>query len=229
MSPLIEIRNLHFAWPGEAEAVSIEQLQLQPGEHLFIQGPSGSGKSTLLNLIAGVLSGFKGDIKLAGHSLASLSERQRDRLRADHIGVLFQQFNLLPYLNLIDNVSLPCTLSAPRREAAIRRSGSVQAEAHRLLERLQLPTELFQRRAVAELSIGQQQRVAAARALIGAPELIIADEPTSALDGTSRDRFMQLLLEELAQSNTTLLLVSHDPELADHFSRHLTLEGGGSC
>jgi putative ABC transport system ATP-binding protein len=229
MSPLIEIRNLHFAWPGEAEVLNIEQLQLQPGEHLFIQGPSGSGKSTLLNLIAGVLSGFKGDIKLAGHSLASLSERQRDRLRADHIGVLFQQFNLLPYLNLIDNVSLPCTLSAPRREAAIRRSGSVQAEAHRLLERLQLPTELFQRRAVAELSIGQQQRVAAARALIGAPELIIADEPTSALDGASRDRFMQLLLEELDQSNTTLLLVSHDPALSEYFSRHLTLEGAGSC
>lgn len=229
MKPIISIDNLRFAWPGQAPMLEIQQLQLQAGEHLFIQGPSGSGKSTLLNLIAGILGGFEGEISLAGQPLANLSERQRDRLRADHIGVLFQQFNLLPYLNLTDNVSLPCTLSAPRREAAIRRSGSVQAEAHRLLERLQLPTELFQRRAVAELSIGQQQRVAAARALIGAPELIIADEPTSALDGASRDRFMQLLLEELDQSNTTLLLVSHDPALSEYFSRHLTLEGAGSC
>jgi putative ABC transport system ATP-binding protein len=229
MKPIISIDNLRFAWPGQAPMLEIQQLQLQAGEHLFIQGPSGSGKSTLLNLIAGVLGGFEGEISLAGQSLASLSERQRDRLRADHIGVLFQQFNLLPYLSLIDNVSLPCTLSAPRREAAIRRSDSVQAEAHRLLERLQLPAELFQRRTVAELSIGQQQRVAAARALIGAPELIIADEPTSALDGVSRDRFMQLLLEELDQSNTTLLLVSHDPALSEYFSRHLTLEGAGSC
>lgn len=229
MKPIIRIDNLRFAWPGQAPMLEIQQLQLQAGEHLFIQGPSGSGKSTLLNLIAGVLGGFEGEISLAGQSLASLSERQRDRLRADHIGVLFQQFNLLPYLNLIDNVSLPCTLSAPRREAAIRRSDSVQAEAHRLLERLQLPAKLFQRRTVAELSIGQQQRVAAARALIGAPELIIADEPTSALDGASRDRFMQLLLEELDQSNTTLLLVSHDPALSEYFSRHLTLEGASSC
>lgn len=223
MTPLIDIRQLSYAWPGEPPVLQIDRLQLQPGEHLFIQGPSGSGKSTLLNLLGGILTGFSGEIRLAGQSLASLSERQRDRLRADRIGVLFQQFNLLPYLNLTDNVSLPCTLSSRRRASAIKRSGSVQAEARRLLQRLQLPPELFDRRAVAQLSIGQQQRVAAARALIGSPELIIADEPTSALDPGSRDKFMRLLLEELAQSETTLLLVSHDPALAGHFSRHLYL------
>lgn len=223
MTPVIDIRQLSFAWPGEPPILQIERLQLQPGEHLFIQGPSGSGKSTLLNLLGGILTGFSGEIRLDGQSLAGLSERQRDRIRADRIGVLFQQFNLLPYLNLVDNVSLPCSLSPRRRATAIRRSGSVQAEARRLLQRLQLPAELFERRAVAQLSIGQQQRVAAARALIGAPELIIADEPTSALDPASRDRFMQLLLEELTHNDTTLLLVSHDPALASHFSRHLFL------
>lgn len=223
MTPVIDIRQLSFAWPGESPVLQIERLQLQPGEHLFIQGPSGSGKSTLLNLISGILTGFSGEIRLGGQSLAGLSEHQRDRVRADRIGVLFQQFNLLPYLNLVDNVSLPCSLSPRRRATAIRRSGSVQAEARRLLQRLQLPAELFERRAVAQLSIGQQQRVAAARALIGAPELIIADEPTSALDPASRDRFMQLLLEELTHNDTTLLLVSHDPALATHFSRHLFL------
>jgi len=223
MTPVIDIRQLSFAWPGEPPILQIERLQLQPGEHLFIQGPSGSGKSTLLNLLGGILTGFSGEIRLDGQSLAGLSERQRDRIRADRIGVLFQQFNLLPYLNLVDNVSLPCSLSPRRRATAIRRSGSVQAEARRLLQRLQLPAELFEQRAVAQLSIGQQQRVAAARALIGAPELIIADEPTSALDPASRDRFMQLLLEELTHNDTTLLLVSHDPALASHFSRHLFL------
>lgn len=225
MTLVVDIRKLSFAWPGEAPVIELEQLQLAAGEHLFIQGPSGSGKSTLLNLIGGVLTGFTGDIRLAGQSLAQLSARQRDRLRADHLGVLFQQFNLLPYLNLVDNVTLPCTLSRRRRAAAIERSGSVENEAARLLERLQLPPQRYRKQAVAQLSIGQQQRVAAARALIGAPDLMIADEPTSALDIRGRDLFMQLLLEELAHSGTTLILVSHDPALSGYFDRHLNLEG----
>lgn len=225
MTAIIDIQQLEFAWPDSAPVVQLEQLQLQPGEHLFIQGPSGSGKSTLLNLIGGVLTGFRGDIHIAGQALTKLSARQRDRLRADHMGVLFQQFNLLPYLNLVDNVCLPCTLSKQRRAAAIERSGSVKNEAKRLLERLQLPPEQYQNRSVAQLSIGQQQRVAAARALMGAPTLLIADEPTSALDAQARDVFMQLLLEELQQGATTLLLVSHDAALAGYFSRTLSLEG----
>lgn len=225
MTALIDIQQLEFAWPGSAPVIQLEQLQLDPGEHLFIQGPSGSGKSTLLNLIGGVLTGFRGEIKLDGESLAKLSARQRDRLRADNMGVLFQQFNLLPYLTLVDNVCLPCTLSKQRRAAATARSGSVKNEAKRLLERLQLPPEQYQNRRVAQLSIGQQQRVAAARAMIGAPKLLIADEPTSALDAHARDLFMQLLMEELQHGATTLLLVSHDEALAGYFSRTLSLEG----
>lgn len=225
--PVVEINNLSFAWSGAAPVVQIDSLRLEQGEHLFIQGPSGSGKSTLLNLVCGVLTGFAGEIRLAGQSIGRLSARQRDRLRADSIGVLFQQFNLLPYLNLVDNVCLPCSLSRTRRQAAIARSGSVRAEAVRLLERLQLPPREYGTRAVAQLSIGQQQRVAAARALIGAPQLLIADEPTSALDSKGRDLFMQLLLEELQHGQTTLLLVSHDQNLAGYFSRQLVLGGQG--
>lgn len=225
MTPIIDIQQLKFAWSGASVSVlQIEQLQLNPSEHLFIQGPSGSGKSTLLNLLGGVLTGFSGEIKVAGQPLSKLSGRQRDRLRADSMGVLFQQFNLLPYLNLMDNVCLPCALSKQRRTAAIVRSGSVENEAKRLLERLQLPPEQYQNRSVAQLSIGQQQRVAAARALIGTPMLLIADEPTSALDSQTRDLFMQLLMEELQQGETTLLLVSHDEALAGYFSRKLRLE-----
>ncbi len=225
MNPLIDIRQLAFAWPGEAPVLDIDQLQLEHGEHLFIQGASGSGKSTLLNLLGGVLTGFTGEILVNGQSLSQLSARQRDRLRADHMGVLFQQLNLLPYLNLEANVSLPCVFSKQRKATAIARSGSVAAEAKRLLERLGLNPQQHGKRPTAQLSIGQQQRVAAARALIGSPLLLIADEPTSALDEHNRDLFMQLLMEELQQADVTLLLVSHDPALARYFSRTLTLEG----
>lgn len=224
MTAVVDIQQLSFAWPNSAPVVQLDALQLQPGEHLFIQGPSGSGKSTLLNLLGGVLSGFEGDIRIDGQSLGGLSARQRDRLRADRMGVLFQQFNLLPYLDLVANVSLPCVLSKSRRTAAVARSGSVAAEACRLLARLGLDQERHGQRPVAQLSIGQQQRVAAARALMGAPRLLIADEPTSALDAQSRDLFMQLLMEELSQADTTLLLVSHDQALAHYFSRTLELE-----
>lgn len=225
MNPLVDIQQLAFAWPGQTPVLKIDQLQLERGEHLFIQGASGSGKSTLLNLLGGVLTGFAGEIRVDGHALSQLSARQRDRLRADRMGVLFQQFNLLPYLSLEDNVSLPCTLSKQRQAAAIARSGSVAAEANRLLQRLGLDPQQYSKRPAAKLSIGQQQRVAAARALIGSPALLIADEPTSALDKHNRDLFMQLLMEELQQADITLLLVSHDPALARYFSRTLKLEG----
>lgn len=223
MNPVIDIEQLSFAWPGCAPVLEIERLQLARGEHLFIQGPSGCGKSTLLNLVGGVLTGFAGQIRIDGLSLGQLSGRQRDRLRADRMGMLFQQFNLLPYLTLETNVSLPCTLSKPRRAAAIARSGSVAAEAVRLLQRLGLTPEQYGQRPVAQLSLGQQQRGAAARALMGAPGLLIADEPTSALDSHNRDLFMQLLMDELQQADTTLLLVSHDSALARYFSRTLQL------
>jgi putative ABC transport system ATP-binding protein len=229
MKPVLRLESLCFAWPDSPPVVQIDELELMPGEHLFIQGPSGSGKSTLLNLISGLQPGYTGTLEVAGQNLAQLSSRALDRLRANHIGLLFQQFNLLPYLNLIDNVCLPCSLSRQRRRVAGQNRRSIEQEAERLLTRLQLDPALFRRRQVAELSIGQQQRVAAARALIGRPTLIIADEPTSALDPDSRDHFMRLLFEELAQSDSTLLMVSHDPALAAGFPRHLHLGEHSPC
>lgn len=229
MTSVLRLESLRFAWPRSDPLLLVDSLELQPGEHLFIRGPSGSGKTTLLNLITGLQRGYSGTIEVTGHNLATLSSRALDRLRADHIGLLFQQFNLLPYLSLVDNVTLPCTLSRQRQRQAGNRGVSPVREAERLLTRLQLDPALFRQYRVAQLSIGQQQRVAAARALIGSPALIVADEPTSALDHDSRDHFMSLLLEELQHSNSTLLMVSHDPTLARHFPRQLELGGPASC
>ena len=139
-----------------------------------------------------------------------------DRHRADHLGYIFQQFNLLPYLSVIDNVRLPCRFSARRRQ----RAGSGAAE--RLLERMGMDASLWHR-AAGELSVGQQQRVAAARALIGAPEVVLADEPTSALDEDLRDAFMTLLLERCAEAGSALVFVSHDARLATRFARRVDL------
>lgn len=224
MNPVLSLTDVRFAWPEGPQLINIAALELTAGDHLFIQGPSGSGKSTLLNLLGGFLAGYQGQIQVAGQVMAELSRRQLDQLRADRLGILFQQFNLLPYLDLIENVSLPCRFSKARGENAKARSGSVHQEAERLLQRLGLDVLALGKRPITQLSIGQQQRVAAARALIGSPSLIIADEPTSALDPHHRDLFIELLLEESAQCGSSLVLVSHDPALAPFFSHHLSLE-----
>lgn len=216
--PLLSIQQLRFGWHPAAPVLAIDSLTLEAGSSLFLRGPSGSGKSTLLNLIGGVLQPQQGEIELLGTPLTRLKGSARDRLRADHIGFVFQQFNLLPYLSAIDNVTLPCGYSALRR----RRCGDPQAQAALLLERLGLARASWTRPA-AQLSVGQQQRVAAARALIGAPELVIADEPTSALDSDARDGFLQLLFEECRRAGSALLFVSHDRSLESHFDRALDL------
>jgi len=215
----IELDNLRFGWAAETPLLSIERFKVERGERLFLQGESGSGKSTLLNLIGGVLEPNAGEIRLLDMGLHSLSKTRRDAFRADHIGFIFQMFNLLPYLNVLDNVTLPCSFSRNRRDRAVLRDGSVEGAAQRLLGHLELNDPALLKRPVTELSMGQQQRVAVARALIGAPEILIADEPTSALDVSNRDRFISLLLQECEALETTLLFVSHDPALRSHFDR----------
>ena len=217
---LLEIRDLHFAWPGSAEeTLSLEGFSLQAGRRLFLHGPSGCGKSTLLGLLAGVLVARSGSVSLLGQDWARLPAAARDARRADHVGVIFQQFNLLPYLNVLDNVLLPCHFS---RHRASRCAAGPRAAAQDLLRRVALPEALWSRPARL-LSVGQQQRVAAARALIGAPELVIADEPTSALDAALRDDFMALLLGQCAAGGATLVFVSHDQRLATDFDQRLDL------
>jgi putative ABC transport system ATP-binding protein len=217
---VLTLNDVFFAWPGDGQdRVAINQLHVAAGSTLFVHGPSGCGKSTLLGLMAGVLLPRQGTVSLLGQSWAALKSGARDRRRADHVGVVFQQFNLLPYLSVLDNVLLPCRFSALR---ASRCAAGPQHAAHNLLERVGLPAALWGRRADA-LSVGQQQRVAAARALIGQPELVIADEPTSALDAALRDDFMQLLLGACAAGGSTLVFVSHDERLAAHFDERLSL------
>jgi putative ABC transport system ATP-binding protein len=142
-------------------------------------------------------------------------------LRADKLGIIFQQFNLLPYGSMLQNVLLPLRFSSARRERASTR-GTPEDEARRLLQRLGLPPDQHAR-GVTRLSIGQQQRVAVARAIIGSPRLIIADEPTSALDADNRDEFLKLLFEEVTRVNAGLILVSHDQSLASGFDRRMDI------
>ena len=191
--PLLQVASLRFGWDSRsAPLLDIEALNLAAGESLFVCGPSGCGKSSLLGLLGGVHLPQQGSIRLLGHDLVSLGRQQRDRLRGDHIGFIFQQFNLIPYLSVEDNVLLPCRFSARRAERARQLDADPRRSAQRLLDRLGLDPALARRQAM-ELSVGQQQRVAAARALIGGPELLIADEPTSALDADSQHAFLELL------------------------------------
>lgn len=220
--PAIRIRDLRFAWTGGPALLDIPEFDLAAGEHLFLRGPSGSGKSTLLGLVAGVLAPQSGSIEVLGADMAALSGPKRDALRADELGVIFQMFNLVPYLSVVQNVTLPCRFSKARR-AAVADTGGPVAEARRLLARLGLTDEKLLARAVTELSVGQQQRVAVARALIGGPKILIADEPTSALDADARDQFITLLNEEAGRTGAALLFVSHDASLAGHFDRSVDL------
>ena len=222
-TPLLQVTDLQFAWPGQPVLLDIPAFSLQAGERLFLKGPSGSGKTTLLGLLGGVHQPQQGAISLLGQSLRQLSSLRRDRFRADHTGYLFQQFNLLPYLSVLDNVTLPCRFSALRRERALRQQPTLDTAAEHLLRELGLSDATLHQRSAGALSIGQQQRVAAARALIGSPELVIADEPTSALDADSRDAFLKLLFDECEQMGSRLLFVSHDTSLATRFDRALSL------
>lgn len=208
---------------SQLDVIDIPQLEVKRGEHLFIEGPSGCGKSTLLGLLGGISVPNSGTVEVLDQDLTELSARQRDSFRADHIGYIFQMFNLLPYLSLTDNVTLPCKFSQRRRQRLADADGSPQNRAEQLLKSLGLEQIMQQNRPVSELSIGQQQRVAAARALIGAPEFIIADEPTSALDRASSKDFIELLFSECEQHGSTLILVSHDTELGLHFDRRIAL------
>jgi len=222
-SAVIHIEQLLFRWTaGGALCLDIPAFAVAPGERIFLYGPSGSGKSTLLGLLGGVLQPERGSLRLLDIELTELSAAARDRFRADHVGFLFQQFNLIPYLSVIDNVLLPCRFSKRRLQRALSGGNSMRAEAARLLDHLDLDAGL-RARPVTQLSVGQQQRVAAARALIGRPEIVIADEPTSALDAERQTAFLDLLARECGDAGSTLVFVSHDHRLAAGFSREIAL------
>jgi len=219
-TPVVSLRNLRFAW-HRGPMLNVGSLAVKRGEHVFIQGPSGSGKSTLLGLIGGVLQPSAGEVEVLGQQLNALSGWRRDAFRAAHVGFVFQMFNLLPYLSVVNNVLLPARFSRERRARALARGASLREEALRLLAALGLNDAVLLSRRVTDLSVGQQQRVAVARALLGSPELIVADEPTSSLDADRKEAFLSLLFKECAQAGATVLFVSHDSSLARYFDRTL--------
>lgn len=222
-SPILTIQDLKFGWlKGQPLTIEIDSLCINKGDKVFLKGPSGCGKSTLLGLITGINQPFSGSISMLGKELTTLTGSQKDHFRADHLGYIFQQFNLLPYLSVIENVTLPCFFSKARKSKALASSGTLEEEAKRLLSHLEIPAQLVHRN-VTELSIGQQQRVAAARALIGKPEFIIADEPTSSLDTDARESFIKLLFNECVETDISLIFVSHDASLQRLFDQQIDL------
>lgn len=217
----LAVEGVRFAWPRSGFGLAIDAFGLAPGERVFLQGPSGSGKSTLLSLICGIVAPDAGTIEVMGAPFSALSAPRRDRLRAERFGIVFQMFNLLPYASPIDNVLLPLAF-APERAARVGREA--KGEARRLMAALGLPEAVIGAGRAASLSVGQQQRVAVARALIGSPALVVADEPTSALDADAREAFLTLLFEQTAAAGAALLMVSHDAALGARFDRGVALE-----
>lgn len=216
---VINLKDLTYRWKGQSKnTLEIAELSVSKGEHVFLRGESGSGKTTLLNLLAGIIAPEAGEMQLLEQPIHAMKPSQRDRFRADHMGVIFQQFNLLPYLSTLENVMLPCHFSSLRKQ----RAGDLKEQSIALLEHLKLDAEL-RKKPVTELSVGQQQRVAVARALIGQPEIILADEPTSALDTRTRDSFLKLLFDQADAQNSTVVFVSHDPYIAELFPRVIEL------
>ncbi|PHR51258.1 MAG: methionine ABC transporter ATP-binding protein [Robiginitomaculum sp.] len=217
---VLKLSDVGYHWPGRsAFALHVADLTVSKGETVLLLGESGSGKSTLLSLICGTILPDQGSVSVAGTNVTTLSGAARDKLRAEQIGVIFQQFNLLPFGTVSDNIMLPLRFAPERR----KRAGDAATEVENLCTALGLPRSVIHAKANA-LSVGQQQRVAVARALIGQPPLIIADEPTSALDANSQAAFLDLLFTQTAAHDTSLLMVSHDPRLGERFDRVIRME-----
>lgn len=214
--PAVRLSDVGFVFEqGEEKVLDIPSWEVARSERVFLQGESGSGKSTLLSLLSGMFVPSSGQVSVLGTEVSSLSTRERDRFRAGNIGVVFQQFNLIPYLSVLDNI----LLAAQFVEVA---GVSAKTKAEELLIKVNLGLELHDRPA-GQLSIGQQQRVAIVRALINSPELLLVDEPTSALDHRNRDAFLNLLTEILNESGCAMIFVSHDPDIGKHFDSKLTM------
>lgn len=215
---ILSARHLNKVVPsteGELSILHDLSLELNRGDSLAIVGSSGSGKSTLLGLLAGLDLPSSGEVELAGHSLTHLDEDQRARVRAEHVGFVFQSFQLLDNLNALENVMLPLELDG-RRDARER--------ARELLERVGLGQRLTH--SPRQLSGGEQQRVAIARAFAAEPAVLFADEPTGNLDSHTGERISDLLFELNQERGATLVLVTHDERLAHRCRRLIRLEGG---
>jgi putative ABC transport system ATP-binding protein len=210
---LISINGLEYSAPQNINfGLKINKFVLNKSDSILIYGESGAGKSTFLNLLSGTLNSKKGNINILGTDITKTSSSQKDMIRGDHFGIVFQTFNLLPYLTVKNNILLG---SAYSRRKTIK---SNNEEVKVLMDKLALNYDDLIDRKAYELSIGQQQRVAVARALIGKPEIILADEPTSALDKNNQKEFINLLFKSLDDNEQGLIMVSHEHKLSDRFN-----------
>ena len=211
---LIEIKNLEYRSYNSYFSMKIKELSVNVGTSLLIHGESGSGKTTFLNLLSGTISPQKGEVIILGKNLSESSLVKKDKIRGDSFGIIFQTFNLLPYLTVENNILLGLSFSQLRKS---RLNKSVEEEIEILMSKLSLNYKSLKYRKAHQLSIGQQQRVAVARALIGNPEIILADEPTSALDTKNKEEFLKLLFLSLDKKRQSLIMVSHDQNMANNF------------
>ncbi len=216
MSVLIKIDNLKYSYDDDSSfAMDIKSFNLKKGERLLVYGESGLGKSTFLNLISGTIQAKSGKIKILDRDISNMSGYEKDKIRGDHFGVVFQTFNLLPYISVEKNILMGLAFSK-RKKSKIN---NIQDEIKNLMDNLSLNYEELRNRNSYDLSIGQQQRVAVARALIGNPEIILADEPTSALDSKNQKVFLDLLFKSMNKNEQGLIMVSHNKDLSKSFTQ----------
>lgn len=209
---MIELSDIHFTYPQSDFRLNIQKLQIARGNKTAVIGPSGFGKTTLLNLLAGILLPDSGDIKVAGKSLSQLSEKARRNFRIRNIGFVFQDFRLIPYLNILDNMLLPFRINSISKMDAYSRQSAI-----RLATDLGLEAKL--KNYPAKLSHGERQRVAICRALVNSPPVILADEPTGNLDPENKEKIMEILFDYVRQQQATLITVTHDMHMLKGFEQ----------
>lgn len=211
---MIEIQQLDFQYSDGGFGLCIPELRLSPGSRTALIGPSGCGKTTLLSLLAGILLPDHGEIRACDFAVSSLSDTARRAFRIRHVGMVFQEFELLDYLNVQDNILLPFTLNAE-----LQFTKETEESVERLANSLKI-AQLLDRR-IDRISQGERQRVAIARALIARPQLLLADEPTGNLDPSGTERIVDLLCREAQDRSVTLLMATHDHGLLDRFDHVL--------
>ena len=212
---IVKIESLRFQWSKNNNfKIFVPKLEVGRGKKVLFLGESGSGKTTLLSLICGFLEPLSGSISINDKIISDLTSTNKDAYRSDNIGIIFQQFNLLPYANVIDNIILPLYFSKQRSKKVENKINA----AMNLCDQLRLPESILNQKA-SNLSVGQQQRVAVARALIGSPSIIVADEPTSSLDAEAQELFLDLMFDQISKNSSTLLMVSHDKSLTNYFDQ----------
>ena len=215
---MIEIEGLSFRYPGGGFVLDIPGFRVESGEKLAVIGPSGSGKTTLLNLIAGMNPPDRGTVQVGDTQVSALDDTRRRDFRIRHLGMVFQDFELLDYLNVLDNILHPYRITR-----ALRLDAGVRRRAMALAERMGIEDKL--KRHADDLSQGEKQRVAICRALLPGPRLLLADEATGNLDPDNKTLILDLLFDSVDAHGATLLAVTHDHELLPRFDRVVDFAG----